>query len=130
MVVFYYGYWCDHCVSQLFGLQEDLKFFDQINARIVAISPDEPEMTRQRYQEFGKFSFTVLSDLEGEVGTRFGVTDPEVPTDPAGLKHGTFVVDPAGVVRWANVSDEPFFDNQTLLFELERSKQPMSPTSN
>src|SRR5207249_2560128 len=38
VIVFYYGYYCDHCVSQLFGVQEDYHYFRELGAEVVALS--------------------------------------------------------------------------------------------
>jgi peroxiredoxin len=76
VLVFYYGYFCDHCVSQLFALQADIKYFHDLGAEVVAISPDTPEITRERYKEYGAFDFPVLSDPDNKVAELFGVNIP------------------------------------------------------
>src|SRR5262245_4587846 len=30
VLVFYYGYYCDHCVAQLFGINQDLAYFKEL----------------------------------------------------------------------------------------------------
>src|SRR5262249_22473275 len=67
VLVFYYGYFCDHCVSQLFALQDDVRYFHELGAEVVAVSPDSPETTRERYQDYGAFEFPVLSDPDNKV---------------------------------------------------------------
>jgi hypothetical protein len=37
VLVFYYGYHCDHCVSQLFGLNRDLEKFSELGASVAAV---------------------------------------------------------------------------------------------
>ena len=46
MLVFYYGYHCNHCVKQLFGLHDDIERFRALGATVVAVSADLPETTR------------------------------------------------------------------------------------
>ena len=53
---------CDHCVSQLFDLNEDVERFKELGAQIVALSPDAADVTRERYKQYGPFKFPVLAD--------------------------------------------------------------------
>src|SRR5690606_21998082 len=48
VVVFYYGAHCDHCVAQLFALQEDWRFFDELGAQVLVLSPDSPAETAEQ----------------------------------------------------------------------------------
>src|SRR5262249_20891862 len=48
VLIFYYGYYCPHCVAQLFGMEEDLARFKELDARVVAVSADSPDVTAQR----------------------------------------------------------------------------------
>ncbi|VTS05049.1 peroxiredoxin family protein [Tuwongella immobilis] len=124
IVVFYYGYYCDHCVSQLFGLKKDLAKFTELGATIVAISADPVEETRARLKEYGTFGYPVLSDPENQVATRYATFTPaKSPDEEGALMHGTFVIDRAGRIVWANRGDQPFIANQTLLQEIHRRDQ-------
>lgn len=118
VLVFYYGYSCNHCVSQLFDLNEDLKYFRELGAAVVAVGPDAPAKTREKYVEFGAFGFPVLSDADRQVAARYGLYRPKLGEAKEWQAHGTFVLDRRGVVRWANTGGEPFTGNVTLLAEL------------
>lgn len=120
VVVFYLGYQCNHCVSQLFDLNEDLKYFQELGATVVAISPDKSEHTRERYKKYGAFGFPVLSDTDHAVARKYGVSRPAVGDLKAWEAHGTFVVGRDRYVHWAKTGDEPFVGNDTLLAELAR----------
>lgn len=128
VLVFYYGYSCNHCVSQLFDLNEDLAYFRELGAAVVAVGPDAPAKTREKYAEFGAFGFPVLSDADRQVAARYGLYRPKLGEAKEWQAHGTFVLDRRGVVRWANTGSEPFTGNVTLLAELARletrSSQP------
>jgi peroxiredoxin Q/BCP len=115
VVVFYYGYHCNHCVGQLFGLNEDLRRFTELGTEVVAISADSPEMTTKRFDEYGRFDFPVLSDVDSSVAQAYGVYQPEANGKPEIKLHGTFVIDADGTVLWCNSGNKPFLDNQTLL---------------
>jgi peroxiredoxin len=118
VVVFYYGYWCNHCVAQLFAINQDIARFRELGAEVVAISGDPPETTRERFRQYGTFAFPVLSDAGNRVARAYGVAKPAVSSDQDDLLHGTFVISRDGIVRWVNVGDTPFTDNRTLLHEL------------
>ena len=121
VLVFYLGYACDHCVSQLFGLNEDLAYFSELGATIVAVSEDMPSKTREKYKKYGAFSFPVLSDPTHEAAQRFGVYTPAGNGRRAWEAHGTFVIGKDRKILWANTGSEPFTDNPTLLFEIAGS---------
>lgn len=129
VLVFYYGYSCNHCVSQLFDLNEDLKYFRELGTSVVAIGPDSPEKTRGNYAKYGAFSFPVLADTDRQVAARYGLFRPKLGDTPSWQEHGTFVLDRQGVIRWANTGDEPFTGNVTLLAELARleGRLPVTP---
>ena len=118
VLVFYYGYWCNHCVAQLFGLDEDLQRFAELDASILAVSPDAPEWTAQKFEEYGAFAFPTLSDQGNNVAATYGAYRPRNDDQAEGLQHGTFLIDRDGIVRWANLSGTPFLHNQTLLYRL------------
>jgi peroxiredoxin len=121
VLIFYYGYYCSHCVAQLFSMQEDLALFRELGAQVVAVSADPPELTAKRYKEFGRFDFTVISDPENRLARQYGIYEPPAAGRPALLDHATFVIAPDGRVWWVNHGAEPFLDNKTLLVEVARA---------
>jgi peroxiredoxin len=126
VLVFYYGYYCNHCVSQLFALDKDWPYFQELGTQIVALSPDPPADTRQRFRRYGEFKFTVLSDPKNAVAQSYGVFKPAQPHEPENLDHATFIIDRDGTVRWAQFGDEPFTDDRALLRELALLTRPHS----
>lgn len=118
VLVFYYGYTCNHCVSQLFGLNKDIEKFRELGARVVAVSPDTREKTKQQYAKYGAFDFPVLSDPGNKVAQLYGVFRPDPKGGDGDLMHGTFVIDRKGKIVWINAGDEPFTENRTLLVEI------------
>jgi peroxiredoxin len=124
VLVFYYGYHCNHCVSQLFALDRDRARFEELGAQIVAISADPVEVTRERYQKYGAFGFPVLTDPGYKVAERYGSFAPStVPGEDGNQLHGTFIIDRHGKVTWANRGDQPFTENRTLLREIHRGER-------
>ena len=118
IVVFYYGYGCSHCVAQLFGLNDDLRHFEELGVQIVAISSDLPQHTAEKYKEYGKFDFPVLSDPNNAVAQQYGTYTPKVGEQGEVSLHGTFLVSPEGQVVWANTGHQPFIDNKSLLLRM------------
>ena len=122
VLVFYYGYYCDHCVSQLFGLNKDIDKVRELGATVLAVSADPSEQTRERFAQYGAFGFPVLSDPGNAVAAKYGTYAPsQKPGESGDLMHGTFVIDRAGRVVWANRGSGPFTENRTLLLELRAS---------
>jgi peroxiredoxin len=122
VLVFYFGYHCNHCVSQLFDLNEEVARFHELGAEVVAISADAPDLTRKRYDRYGAFAFPVLSDPDKKVARAYGVYTPAESGREESLDHGTFVIGRDGVVRWAQQGDEPFNGSRTLLYEVARAE--------
>ena len=118
IVVFYYGYGCSHCVAQLFGLNDDLRYFQELGVPIIAISTDAPEHTAEKYKEYGKFNFPVLSDPDNQVAGLYHTFFPATPDKGDDQLHGTFLVSAEGQVVWANTGYQPFIDNKSLLFQI------------
>ncbi|HLW66372.1 MAG TPA: redoxin domain-containing protein [Gemmataceae bacterium] len=118
VLIFYYGYHCDHCVGQLFASNDDLPKFHELGAEIVALSADPPQATLDRFREYGAFSFPVLFDPGNKTAAAYGVYEPATANTPERLQHGTFIVGRDGRVHWAYVGKSPFTGNLTLLYEL------------
>jgi peroxiredoxin Q/BCP len=122
VIVFYLGYGCSHCVAQLIAIDQDLHYFRELDADVVAISADEPSHTAERYQEYGRFGFPVLADVDNSVGKAWGVYHPQTEEQPEFSRHGTFIVDRKGQVIFAETGTEPFLDNKSLLHIIARSQ--------
>ncbi|MFM7055474.1 MAG: peroxiredoxin family protein [Planctomycetota bacterium] len=122
VVVFYLGYGCSHCVAQLVSLDRDAHYFRELDADIVAISADSSEHTAQRFSEYGRFQFHVLSDSDRRVAREWGVFHPAVDDQDEWMDHGTFVIDRNGRVIWCHQGSEPWLDNQSLLHVIARSQ--------
>jgi peroxiredoxin len=114
VLIFYYGCHCVGCVRQLFDINRELPLYSEVGARVVAISADPPELTRERFQQNGPFGFPVLSDPGNKVAQAYRVFKHD------NLRHGIFVVDRNGTVQWVNVGDAPLRRNPALLYQLAK----------
>ena len=123
VLVFYYGYHCDHCVSQLFALDKDLEKFHELGVKVVAISADSADLTRKRFKQYGPFGFPVLADPGNQIAKKYEVyVESAKPGQEGDLLHGTFVINRQGRIIWTNRDDSPFTENRTLLHELARAE--------
>ena len=114
VLIFYYGYHCPNCVRQLRDVNKDLPLFREIGARVVAVSADPPELTRQQFEQYGRFDFLVLSDPGNKAAHAYQVLK-------AGqLRHGIFLIDHNGTIAWVNVGDAPFRRTPALLCQLAK----------
>ncbi len=123
-VVFYRGGWCPFCNLQLHGLAAAKPEFDKRGLRIVAVSVDKPDEGAKTQAKHG-VPFPMLSDADLAAHKAFHVV--HVPAEAeakalagygvdlekwSGQTHhsfavpGVFLVDRAGVVRWAHVDED------------------------
>jgi peroxiredoxin len=125
VVSFFRGEWCPFCRLMLAALNEAAPAISDLGARLIAISPETGGRLRRTKKRLG-LALELLSDVDNGVALDFGVAfrAPEAyrkllegfGTDLT-QRHGnqgwiipipaTFVVDRAGVVRYAFV--EPGF---------------------
>ncbi len=124
IVVFYYGYYCSHCVAQLFALEDDLPKFAAHGVHIVALSADPPETTAARFKQYGHFHYPVLSDHDNKVAEQYGVYTPAVGDHDEDLKHATIIVDKTGHIVWGYTGPQPFIDNGLLLKLIASNPKP------
>jgi peroxiredoxin len=121
VLIFYRGEWCPYCNLQLRTFQAELPALTERGAQLVAISPQTPDHSLSM-AERNELEFVVLSDSTADVIDQYGLRY-EVPSELRELltaagndvaAHngetgwvlpavGTFVIDPDGHVRYANV---------------------------
>lgn len=122
VLTFYRGGWCPYCNLQLRGLKETQPFFEQEGARLVAVTPQEPDKSREQVEKDG-YPFEILSDLDDQVMAAYGLLF-QVPADLSEVYKqrlsldlaeyngdgryvlpvpATFVIDRSGVIRAAFV---------------------------
>jgi peroxiredoxin len=127
-LVFYLGHGCLHCLDQLNALAPVAGAFQSAGIDILAISADSPEAlqkTQAQARAGGGFPFPLVADPAREVFRQYRVYDgfEDLPL------HGVFLVDGAGLVRWRDISFEPFTDMKFLLDESKRQLQQIDDKS-
>ncbi len=119
---FYRGEWCPYCNLEIRALQQMLPDFQQYNAQIVAISPEQPDNSLT-LQEKHDLRFPVLSDSGNAVARSYGLIfalDPslhpiykdfgiDLPARNGDESYelpipATYVVDRNRVIRYAYVN--------------------------
>jgi peroxiredoxin (alkyl hydroperoxide reductase subunit C) len=101
LVVFYPFAFSGLCTGELCAVRDDLGEFQNDDVQILAISVDHVFALKAWSQAEG-FDFPLLSDFwpHGEVARAYGVFH-----EPRGMAvRGTFLVDRAGIVRFAEVN--------------------------
>lgn len=126
LVIFYLGFGCLHCVEQLQAFHPMAEQFQAAGIEIVAIGSDSVkgmETSLAAMSAEDRFTFPLVSDPEMNVFKAWRAYD-DFENMPL---HGTFLVDGAGMVRWQDISYEPFNQPDWLLKECERLlRQPRS----
>lgn len=72
ILTWYRGGWCPYCNITLHSLQENLPEFKKRNATLVALTPELPDNSLDT-KEKNNLEFEVLSDVNSEVGKRYGI---------------------------------------------------------
>ena len=136
IVVFYLGHGCLHCVEQLTAFAPRVKDFAKAGISLVGISTDETSSLKNSLNRFQAklelkdgleelmtstnarhgFPFPLVSDANLKVFKAYKAFD-DFENQPL---HGTFLIDGKGLVRWQDISYEPF---KNLDFLLEESKR-------
>ncbi|MEM9365211.1 MAG: redoxin domain-containing protein [Planctomycetota bacterium] len=119
VIIFYLGLGCLHCAEQLTAFAPKTKDFADAGISLVAISTDNVEKLKSSLENFqveGDFPFPLVSDAELQVFKAYRAFD-DFEEQPL---HGTFLVDGDGLVRWQDISYEPFDDADFLLKEAKR----------
>ena len=101
LLVFYPFAFSNICTGELCQVREDLPRYQNDDVQILAISTD-PKYTLKAWSKAENFDFPLLSDFwpHGAVAQAYGVFN-----DKAGFAvRGTFLIDTAGVVRFAEVN--------------------------
>ena len=101
LVVFYPFAFSGICTGELSAVRDDLASFQNDDVQVLAISVDHP-FALKAWSEAQGYEFPLLSDFwpHGEVAKAYGVFD----ADRGMSVRGTFLVDQAGIVRFAEVN--------------------------
>lgn len=124
VLTFYRGSWCPFCNLQLRAYQKALPEIKKMGATLVAISPQTPDHSLS-FVEKAELTFPVLSDQGNSVARQYGLDFkfsealqslakgfgnelPKFNGDDSWVvpMPGTFIIDQAGVIRFASVNPD------------------------
>jgi peroxiredoxin Q/BCP len=97
VLVFYPGDNTPVCTRQLNSYTSDIDAFREVDAQVLAISPQTVESHDAFSRDQGGFAFPLLADVDKAVGRSYGILGPV-----GFYRRSIFVVDGAGVVRHAH----------------------------
>jgi peroxiredoxin len=83
--------------------------FNEAGIRVVAISVDRPEKTRDMMVQKAGYTFTFLSDPKLEAIRRYDLVHAgEVASGRDIARPAEFLIDPSGTIRWRMVTENNF----------------------
>lgn len=98
------------CEKELCSTRDSLKDYEGLNAQVLAISVDS-SFAQKLWVERQRFNFPLLSDFNKEVARKYGVLcELFAPgkLDYQGVaKRSAFVIDRNGVIKYAEVLENP-----------------------
>lgn len=119
IVIFYLGAGCAHCIEQLVAFAPEAEAFKKAGISLVAVSTDTVEglnFTVEKAKYNGGFPIPLLSDSGLKTFKAFRAHD-DFENQPL---HGTFLIDGEGLIRWQDISFQPFMETKFLLTEARR----------
>ncbi len=119
VVIFYLGGECLHCVEQLHVFGAMQHEFKSAGISLVAISSESEEKLQssvENYNSGNDFPIPLYANEDLSVFKAYRAFD-DFENLPL---HGTFLIDADGLVRWLDISYEPFSDAEFLLKECQR----------
>jgi thioredoxin-dependent peroxiredoxin len=97
VLVFYPGDNTPVCTRQLNSYTADIDAFREVEAQVLAISPQSVESHDGFSRDQGGFAFPLLADVDKAVGKQYGILGPV-----GFYRRSIFVIDTDGVVRHAH----------------------------
>ncbi len=118
IVIFYLGFGCLHCVEQLQAFAPKAAEFEKLGIALVGIGSDDLAGLQKSLEDFGKDKMPIplMADPELKAFKEYRAYD-DFEQQPL---HGTFLIDRDGLVRWQDISYEPFMNVDFLLQESRR----------
>jgi peroxiredoxin/Tfp pilus assembly protein PilF len=117
IVIFFLGTGCPHCIEQLNAFQPMVREFAAAGITLVAVSTDSVQGLRATFEKTRwPAELALVSDHELKTFRAYRAFD-DFEQRPL---HGTFLIDADGLVRWQDISYEPFKETRFLLDESKR----------
>ncbi len=119
LMIFYLGSGCSHCIEQLNAFGPMTKEFSDAGISLLAVSTEKADELHKTYslaKADDGFAFPILADATLATFKAYRAYD-DFEAMPL---HGTFLIDADGLVRWQDISYQPFTNAKWLLAESKR----------
>jgi peroxiredoxin len=95
------------CTSELCSVRDDIAKYENADAQVLAVSVDSV-FTLNKFKQEQNLNFNLLSDFNKETATAYGAIYDNWILDMKGVaKRSAFVIDREGVIRYAEVLENP-----------------------
>jgi len=95
------------CTEELCSVRDNLSKYESLNAQVLGISVDSV-FTLEKFRDEQQYNFPLLSDFNKEVSTAYSAIYDSWILDMKGVsKRSAFVIDKDGIVRYAEVLENP-----------------------
>lgn len=95
------------CTTELCNTRDDIAFYQNLDAQVLAVSVDSV-FTLGKFKEEQKLNFPLLSDFNKETSRAYEALYEDWILGMKGVsKRSAFVIDKGGVIRYAEVLDNP-----------------------
>jgi peroxiredoxin len=99
------------CTTELCDISRGISAYDALDAKVLGISGDNP-FAQEAWAQKENITIPLLSDYEHKVSDAYGVSYQQFLPDKnlimGGVsKRSAFVIDKAGIVRYAEVQEHP-----------------------
>jgi glutaredoxin-dependent peroxiredoxin len=108
VLAFFPGAFTGVCTKEMCAFRDSMSRFNDLNAQIVGISVDAP-FSNKAFAAQNNLQFPILSDYSRSVIKTYGIVHENFSglTGYEASKRAVFVLDNAGVVRYAWISENP-----------------------
>lgn len=95
------------CTEELCSIRDNMSKYESLNAQVLGVSVDSV-FTLAKFRDEQQYNFPLLSDFNKEVSTAYGTIYESWILDMKGVsKRSAFVIDKEGVIRYAEVLENP-----------------------
>jgi glutaredoxin-dependent peroxiredoxin len=125
LLLFFPAAFTSVCTAELCSVRDNLKNYEQLDARVFGISVDTV-FTLAKYKEEQKLNFPLLSDFNKNVSKAYGTLYETFILDMQGVsKRSAFLIDEEGIIQYAevleNAGEQPDFQAiQEVLESVEK----------
>ena len=93
------------CTTELCGIRDEIRKYEDLNTDVLAISVDSP-FTLGKFKEEQSYNFPLLSDFNKEVSRSYGSLYEDFVLGLKGVsKRAAFIIDKEGTVKYSEILD-------------------------